>query len=133
MIDWQRLKRYCRWNLLTRIVLILIAYPLILCFSVAEKWYFLCIIGAVFLLFQMVLLYLKRWAAIPKKCRHCESLLTQSEWTLLFYGRCQNCRRKLVRDDDFNHSGGTAASSDGKKDAIFPRTLTDPGKTETRK
>ena len=135
MIDWRRLKRYCLWsmNLWTRIVLILIAYPLLVCIRVAEKWYFLCIVGAVFLLYQMVLLYLKRWAAIPKKCRHCESSLTQSEWTLLFYGRCPNCRRKLVRDDGFNPSDGTAASSDGKKDAIFPRTLTDPGKTETRK
>ena len=107
MIDWKRLKRYCRWsmNLWTRIVLTLIAYPLILCIWVAAKWYFLCIVGAVFLLYQMVLLYLKRWAAIPPKCRHCESLLTQSEWTLLFYGRCPDCRRKLVRDDDPGKGG----------------------------
>ena len=92
-------------NLWTRIVLVLIAYPLLVCISVAEKWYFLCIVGAVFLLYQMVLLYLKRWAAIPQKCRHCESSLTQSEWTLLFYGRCPNCRRKLVRDDDPGKGG----------------------------
>ena len=71
----------------------------------------------------------------PLECPYCPpgrlNLTLSNVWKI--YGRCPNCCRKLVHDDDFNPSGGTAASSDGKKDAIFPRTLTDPGKTETRK
>lgn len=109
MIDWKRLRRYCRWsmNLRTRMVLVVIAYPVLEGVLITEKWYFLYIVG-VFLLYLMVLLRLKRQAAIPKKCPHCESSLTQCEWTLLLYGRCSNCRRKLVRDGDAEKGGDHA-------------------------
>lgn len=107
MIDWKRLKCYCRWSMnpWTRIALAVTAYPVLASVLIIAKWYFLCIVGAVFLLYQMVLLYLKRQAAIPSKCPHCKSLLTQNEWILLHYGRCPNCRRKLVRDDDPGKGG----------------------------
>ena len=88
-------------------VLVVIAYPVLGGVLITEKWYFLYIVG-VFLLYLMVLLRLKRQAAIPKKCPHCESSLTQCEWTLLLYGRCSNCRRKLVRDGDAEKGGDHA-------------------------
>ncbi|MEI3038421.1 MAG: hypothetical protein V8T90_05050 [Victivallales bacterium] len=102
MVDWHKLKRYCRWSLnpLTRIVLALIAYPLLLSVFVTKRWSFLYIAGAIFCLYQIVLFDLRRQAAIPKKCPHCESSLTHLAWTLLYYGHCPNCRRKLVRDGD---------------------------------
>lgn len=136
MIDWKRLKCYCRWSMnpWTRIALAIIAYPVLASVLIIAKWYFLCIVGAVFLLYRMVLLYLKRQAAIPSKCPHCKSLLAQNEWILLHYGRCPDCRRKLVRDDEVSSSGRVKMSSDGgMKDAVLSRTLADYGKSETRK
>lgn len=110
MIDWKRLKRYCRWSMNLRIGmgLALIAYPVLVCARITKNWSFLYIVGMIFLLDLIISLRLKRQAAIPKKCPHCESLLAQSEWTLLYYGRCPNCRRKLVRDGDAEKGGDHA-------------------------
>lgn len=110
MVDWHKLKRYCRWSLnpLTRIVITLIAYPLLVCIFITKCWSFLFIAGAIFCLYQIVLFCLRRQAAIPKKCPHCESSLTHFVWTLLYYGRCPNCHRKLVRDGDDGQGGDHA-------------------------
>jgi len=100
MLDWLTVKRYQRWKSRTAIIAAVLIYPVCLPAIKLKCWWLLWVVGAIVAIVFVQDFRLKKLARIPKKCPHCAHPLGNPMWSLIHYGRCSHCNRKLVRDGD---------------------------------
>lgn len=100
MLDWHLLKQYYNWNIRGIVGGYILMYVCFVPMITLKWWWLLWLLGTMACVVVIQNFRLKRLAEIPKKCPHCTQLLDRTILSLLHYGRCPNCRCKLVHDDD---------------------------------
>lgn len=105
-VDWHQFRHYWMWDIRGGMILAILTFPLSIMMKAAVLWWWpLLSVGVIWLFYFAILIKRKREAQIPQKCPNCQRNLSQAMWSLLHYGRCPHCRRKLVRDEDDGKGG----------------------------
>ncbi len=99
MVDWHKFKDLMNWRKYYGIGATFAAFSILF---LVKKHTISAIFFFVFLVIVDLFISgkLRRRAGVATRCPHCAFPLERSYWSILRFGRCPNCSRRLVRSQD---------------------------------